>query len=141
MTNEVSSAIITVSSGDLSPVIASVVVAKLAPNVVPIASDEVLELRRPEGRKLLQLEDEGDISIQRLDAVIALSGTTINLQVGDIVLTGSKGGLMHRILEPGPYVDGDKVRVGCGLWISSLKYDMKPKSFEIYFRYSSNLSL
>jgi hypothetical protein len=94
MTEEPSSAMVYISSGDRIPAVATVVVAKLAPDVIQIPSDQVWPQSTTSG------PDQVALSANDL---------TRGITVGKIVVSGSKGGLFHRVVDPSPVVVGDRV--------------------------------
>ena len=79
-TDNLGSAVITVSSGNLEPVVATAVTAELTPETVYIEPAEVIAFDPASGQ-----------------VTLARNAKTDALQVDDVLLSGDRAGLLHRV--------------------------------------------
>jgi hypothetical protein len=78
--DDLGSAVITVSSGNLQPVVATAVVADLTPETVYLQNNDVIEVDADTGQVILVRTPKTEV-----------------LRSGDVLLSGDRAGLLHRV--------------------------------------------
>lgn len=89
-TDDIGSAVITLSSGSLDPVVVTAVIAELTPDTVYVEHDELIAFD----------PDSGQVTLTR-------NAKTETLQVGNVLLSGDRAGLLDRVTSIS--LQGDRV--------------------------------